>query len=383
MDIILSLREYDLFSEYCIAKHLGEGQNGVVKLVIKRGSSILYALKLIKYIGYSKNSQKVVASEILVCQSLIQNPIERTTRFYDVFRIEYNNTKYVGILMEYFVGVPIRYVCENLAPLDIKALLRLYREISKVMYQLHLQGIAHRDIGVQNILYNDDGICLIDFGYSCIPSNKNIFCSTTYGTPYYLPPEKNVKDYFASDMWGIGVLFLFLADGYKARNQYPFSKYKVNYPDNFVKDIIKGLLIQNPKKRTTAKELYDKLSIDKRAIIVTNQERIEKILTLFGDEEEKEYVKERLEKETLRVIQQIEKLTDYEKYLYLTKERSKESIDWIARLIGLYKSFGKNLSYKKANQIMKNFIGNEEKFIRAVEEKHSIHKFGTPWEKNS
>lgn len=85
------------------------------------------------------------------------------------------------------------------------------------MDYLHSQGVAHRDIKLDNILIEEkiNAVKIIDFGFSvlCNPSQKlKIFC----GTPSYMSPELTMKreyDGRAVDMWALGVLLFVMLTG--------------------------------------------------------------------------------------------------------------------------------------------------------------------------
>ncbi len=82
---------------------------------------------------------------------------------------------------------------------------------------LHSQGIAHRDIKLENVLLDADlNIKLIDFGFSTqqtSPKKAKLFC----GTPSYMAPEIVSRiEYLGqpADIWAAGVLLFCLLNGY-------------------------------------------------------------------------------------------------------------------------------------------------------------------------
>ena len=94
------------------------------------------------------------------------------------------------------------------------------------MYYCHSRCIAHRDIKLENLLMDEQGILkIIDFGFStCIPNDKMVkmFC----GTPSYMAPEIVLKKEYCgppADVWALGVLLYALLCGY-----FPVQRYVIS-----------------------------------------------------------------------------------------------------------------------------------------------------------
>lgn len=108
--------------------------------------------------------------------------------------------------------------------------------INTILY-LHSEGICHRDIKLDNILYNEDQekIKLIDFGISKKIYDRNHKISemwTSTGTLHYMAPEMiSGGSYgFEVDMWALGVLIYKLFYG-----SLPFdSEYKSEMIDQII-----------------------------------------------------------------------------------------------------------------------------------------------------
>jgi calcium/calmodulin-dependent protein kinase I len=137
----------------------------------------------------------------------------------------------------------------------------------------HKLGIVHRDIKPENLLFSQkkDGIIKVsDFGLARIlPEDK--FATTTCGTPGYVAPEivdeKPYKE--QADFWSLGVVMYILLCGeppfYHDDNFEMFElikrgNYSMTQPQwkNVSEsgiDLIKRLLVVDPAKRITAKEL--------------------------------------------------------------------------------------------------------------------------------
>lgn len=162
----------------------------------------------------------------------------------------------------------------------------LMKKLFSAVYYMHLKGIVHRDLKLENILYEtkdpDSEIKIIDFGLSLkhklkqesIASHsgngpKNLKQTTMVGTPYYMAPEIFSGNYDERcDMWSLGVIMHLLLTG-----QPPFysdEKLKLfemirteqlDFQQKHLKDLSKEakallakLLEKNPKKRISAEE---------------------------------------------------------------------------------------------------------------------------------
>ena len=92
----------------------------------------------------------------------------------------------------------------------------------KAIAYCHSKGVSHRDIKLDNILINQEGVIkIIDFGFAMqklLPSDKIAdFC----GTPSYMCPEivqRHPYDGHKADIWALGVLLYRLLNG-----KYPFK----------------------------------------------------------------------------------------------------------------------------------------------------------------
>jgi len=82
---------------------------------------------------------------------------------------------------------------------------------------MHSQGYAHRDLKLENLLYDVelDQIKIIDFGFSLkVKEDQRIdaYC----GTPHYMDPEIAKKAPYlpkAADIWAAGVILYILFIG--------------------------------------------------------------------------------------------------------------------------------------------------------------------------
>nr|XP_023684717.1 serine/threonine-protein kinase Chk2 isoform X1 [Paramormyrops kingsleyae]XP_023684718.1 serine/threonine-protein kinase Chk2 isoform X1 [Paramormyrops kingsleyae]XP_023684719.1 serine/threonine-protein kinase Chk2 isoform X1 [Paramormyrops kingsleyae]XP_023684721.1 serine/threonine-protein kinase Chk2 isoform X1 [Paramormyrops kingsleyae] len=155
------------------------------------------------------------------------------------------------------------------------AKLYFYQMMLAVEY-LHDNGIIHRDLKPENVLLSShDDICLIkitDFNQSKILEETSLM-KTLCGTPTYLAPEVftdaiTVGYSRAVDCWSLGVLLFVCLGGYPpfhaeseitVREQitqgcYRFIPSKWEKISDEAKDLVRKLLVVDPKKRLTITE---------------------------------------------------------------------------------------------------------------------------------
>ena len=143
------------------------------------------------------------------------------------------------------------------------------RKLFGALNHMHSQGVVHRDIKPENIMLSkSDELKLIDFGLSKRQQgNKKL--KTIAGTPYYMAPEVLDGQYDSKcDCWSLGVLLYVFMSGYlpfqgENRNEvfskiqngkFHFKHEEFQICSEEVMDLIRKLLVVEPKKRLSAAE---------------------------------------------------------------------------------------------------------------------------------
>ena len=150
---------------------------------------------------------------------------------------------------------------------------KIFKQIMSAIYYCHKQGIAHRDLKMENVLFlyktKDSPIKVIDFGLSefqSLPENlleiisgeKNMMMTGYVGTPHYISPEVIKGKYNQKcDIWSAGVILYAMLSGsfpfdgksdkdiYKAiiKRKYDFKKDVWKNISNEAKDLINHIFM--------------------------------------------------------------------------------------------------------------------------------------------
>lgn len=123
---------------------------------------------------------------------------------------------YNYIAMDYLPGASLQERIKK--QLSLNDTLTIIREIASALNYSHQQGIIHRDIKPDNILFRADGSAVLcDFGIAKSVKNDNHMTSSgsTMGTPIYMSPEqaqgKTLDN--RADLYSLGVVFYEMLTG--------------------------------------------------------------------------------------------------------------------------------------------------------------------------
>jgi calcium/calmodulin-dependent protein kinase I len=151
----------------------------------------------------------------------------------------------------------------------------IVRQIVAAVDYLHSNGIAHRDLKPENLLSAGDNdkevIKIADFGFSKNFGEEKLM--TSCGSPGYVAPEVLTSESYdkSVDMWSVGVIIYILLCGYPpfyADNapalfkkimdvKYDFDDASWDEVSDQAKNLIRHLLVKDPKERYTAKQCLD------------------------------------------------------------------------------------------------------------------------------
>ena len=141
--------------------------------------------------------------------------------------------------------------------------------LAKALNYLHSKGVSHRDIKLENILMNPQGVIkLIDFGFAVMDADGDVLLDNYCGTPAYMSPEiveRKLYDGHKADMWALGILTYKIVCGkfpFKESPDHDLYSAIVNQEVRVssgvplkLRSLILRLLEKDPAKRPTAGEI--------------------------------------------------------------------------------------------------------------------------------
>ena len=171
-------------------------------------------------------------------------------------------------------------------PLDKEQVLRLVRQVTDGLEQLHKAGIQHRDLKPTNILVRSEqplDLVLADFGLAAIADTTVL--TQPHGTLFYSAPETLTGMYSrASDYWSLGVIVMEALTGSSIaatlRNDallpYRIVQGKVPIPPAVPKGwqpLLRGLLQRDHYRRWQAAEICSWLDRENRNLGVAAERK--------------------------------------------------------------------------------------------------------------
>ena len=287
---------------------LGGGGFGEVYQIINDSTGEIRAAKIIPLKTIEKDKQSVASysNEKKLNRYL---DYKYLCKCYSIFQD--NNNAY--FILDYQPNNTLNELMNNRETLSEIEVKHYGYELLLAMEYLHNRDIIHRDIKLGNVLLSEKmEVKLCDFGLAI--ENNNEFNHTLCGTPNYMAPEifahKNGCNYSVKiDIWSFGIILYALfykntpfeeSGKDKTKNniinlKYNFPSKKKTYITKDAKDLIKKILVSDPKKRPTIQEI-------KSSNFFKNGKGIPKFLpsstlkNALSDEKLQEFVENAIEK---------------------------------------------------------------------------------------
>ena len=237
-------------------KLIGKGSFGDVFLVKLKSNEKIYAMKILdkeKIKSYDQEEHTKSERDLMVkinCPFIVD------------IKYAFQDKQYLYMVTEFMQGGEMFFhLLKEKRFKNEKAKFYLVEIILAIEF-LHKNNMMYRDLKPENVLLDKNGhIKIADFGLSKILSRENEKTYTICGTPQYLAPEILSSEGYdnAVDWWSLGCLMYKMLIGIDA---FKFSKdqslspemYEIEIliPDYVTKeanDLIRKLLVINPKKR--------------------------------------------------------------------------------------------------------------------------------------
>lgn len=231
---------------------VGRGTTGVVVKMQKDGS--VYAAKVCntrkRTLSFLSRTSADPSREAAILLKIDHKHIVKVFKL-----IEDSDNNRVFMIMEFLSGGTLANCADKRAG---------FAQLLLGVQYIHAQRLAHRDIKMENVMLNDEGIVkLCDFGQAVfVPPDVAKIPAEGVGTPAYLAPEAaGVDEYdpFTADMWALGVVLFQLEFG-----RLPFAGLSMRdymrmvretepeYPEDADPGLVKllrGLLNKDPTER--------------------------------------------------------------------------------------------------------------------------------------
>jgi calcium/calmodulin-dependent protein kinase I len=251
---------------YDLGKEIGKGGFSVVVEGTHKKSQEKFAIKCIKKTMVEGDDIKLLKREIHIMKKKVNHP--NVLKLFEV----YENDEEFFLVMELVSGKELFDKIVEKGQYSEAGASNIVRQIVSAVDYLHQNGIAHRDLKPENLLSAEvDGheiIKIADFGFSKNFGEEKLM--TSCGSPGYVAPEVlTCESYDMSvDLWSIGVIIYILLCGYPpfyADNapalfkkimevNYDFDDPSWNDVSEAAKNLIRHLLVKDPKKRYTANQ---------------------------------------------------------------------------------------------------------------------------------
>ncbi|XP_061342242.1 calcium-dependent protein kinase 2-like isoform X4 [Gastrolobium bilobum] len=275
-DTILGKPFEDVRQFYTLGKELGRGQFGVTYLCTENSTGLRYACKSIsKRKLVSKSDKEDIKREIQIMQHLSGQPniVE--------FKGAYEDKHSVHVVMELCAGGELfdRIIAKG--HYSERAAASICRQIVNVVHICHFMGVMHRDLKPENFLLSskDENAILkaTDFGLSVFIEEGKVYRDIV-GSAYYVAPEVLRRRYGKEiDIWSAGVIFYILLSGVPPfwagklslietekgifdaiqKGHIDFESHPWPSISNSAKDLVRKMLIQDPKKRITSAQVLE------------------------------------------------------------------------------------------------------------------------------
>ncbi|KAG7012966.1 Calcium-dependent protein kinase 1 [Cucurbita argyrosperma subsp. argyrosperma] len=253
---------------YSLGKKLGQGQFGTTYMCVEKATGKEYACKSIaKRKLVNEDDVEDVRREIQIMHHLAGHP--------NVISIKgaYEDAVAVQVVMELCAGGELFDRIIQRGHYTERKAAELTRTIVGVLEACHALGVMHRDLKPENFLFvskeEESLLKTIDFGLSMFFKPGEKF-NDVVGSPYYVAPEVLRKRYGPeADVWSAGVIVYILLSGVPPfwaeseegifeevlHGDLDFSSDPWPSISDSAKDLVRRMLVRDPRKRLTAYEV--------------------------------------------------------------------------------------------------------------------------------
>lgn len=242
-------------------KVVGSGMNGPVRLATGKGDARKYAIKSFKKKGLSSQKRIELKNESEIYLTLDHPQVAKLEMIYET-------EEELHLVMEYMAGGELYRRLSSKKLYSEGDAACCIRQVLLAVAYLHAQGVVHRDLKLENFLYESEDsnhLKLIDFGFAKF-WNQDAKMSQACGSLHYVAPEVLERSYTdMADLWSCGVIAYMLLTGtppFFGSDEQVMAKIRAGTPhwsqrfhalSEQPKSLVRGLLIADPSKRLSAK----------------------------------------------------------------------------------------------------------------------------------
>ena len=214
------------FDDLVYVKKLGEGQFGIVSLVINtKAPKKIFALKSV---SRSKIAQFGIENHI-INEKTVLNEIDH--KFIIKLIKTFKDDKSIHFLMTFVNGIEMFELIRQVDLLENSECQFYIASLILCLEHLHGKNVVYRDLKPENIMVDEHGyINLIDMGTAKKLNKNRTF--TIIGTPHYMAPEIIQSKGYGTmiDLWSLGVCMFEFMCGFVPFGEDeddPFNVYKI------------------------------------------------------------------------------------------------------------------------------------------------------------
>jgi len=244
---------------------LGTGYNGQVVTARSRRSGDRFAVKSFIMEDVSPRTRDNLFAEVEIFLSMDHPHVVRLMEVYE-------DERQVSLVMECMEGGELYDRLRQRRVFSEADAQMTTRQLLLAINYLHSEGIVHRDLKLENFMYEEKGsdfVKLLDFGFSKF-FEKHEEMEESLGTVSYVAPEVLSKSYSCGscDMWSLGVVVFVLLSGSMPfaghtnqeiiqrirRGRFVMGRQRWSSVSGAAADFVKKLLVLDPRKRLSARQ---------------------------------------------------------------------------------------------------------------------------------
>ena len=131
--------------------------------------------------------------------------------------LDYGATRDIHyLIMEYIEGRDLLEILGERGPLPYEEVLDIASQVARALEHASQQGIVHRDIKPQNLMFTAGGtVKVCDFGIARAMALPSLTQSGFVGSPYYISPEQAMGEHVdvRSDIYSLGIVMYQMLSG--------------------------------------------------------------------------------------------------------------------------------------------------------------------------